>query len=259
MTGILFNNIVFGPIYSRRLGNSLGINLLPTNSKVCNFNCVYCECGWTHNFQNEHIKFPDLDVVVNKLNENFNSLRNEGVKVDSITFAGNGEPTLYPDFDIVVNEIFNLRNRLLPKAKISLLSNGGTIFNKRIASSLRKIDNRIFKLDAGSNELFHLINGVSSNLKIEDLVENYKKLEFKIIIQSLFLRGIFNNIAFDNTSENEVKKWLNYLVEINPEYVMIYPINRETPLSNIDKISNKELLIIAKKVESLGIKAKIYD
>jgi wyosine [tRNA(Phe)-imidazoG37] synthetase (radical SAM superfamily) len=259
MTGILFDNIVFGPIYSRRLGNSLGINLLPTNSKICNFNCVYCECGWTPDLDKNTSKFPDLETVINSLNQNFLRLKNENKIIDSITFAGNGEPTLYPDFETVVDEIYKLRNQFFPQSKISLLTNGGTLGNKKISESLKKIDNNIIKLDAGSNELFHIINGTGNNIKIEHLVENLKMIDFKIIIQSLFLRGIYNGISFDNTVDTEVNLWLKHLMEINPEYVMIYPINRQTPLNNIEKISRKELQIIAGKVENLGIKALVYD
>jgi len=259
MTGFLFDNIVFGPIYSRRLGNSLGINLLPTKRKVCNFNCVYCECGWTHHSKSKQVKFPELDTVLNSLNLNFLKLKNEGKNVDSITFAGNGEPTLYPDFDIIVDEIFSLRNRFLPKAKISLLTNGGTISNERVRNSLKKIDNRIFKLDAGSTELLHLINGTGNNIGVENLVDDLRNLDVKIIVQSLFLRGKLNNISFDNTIEKEINLWLKHISEIKPEYVMIYPINRQTPLSNIEKISYNELFSILKKLENFGIKSRIYD
>jgi len=220
---------------------------------------TYFESGWTQKIEGEQFKYPDLNTVVDSLNLNFNRLKNQQTKIDSITFAGNGEPTLYPNFEIVVDEIFKLRNQFLPNAKISLLSNGGTLDKQRIRSSLKKIDNRIFKLDAGSNEMFHIINGTSENIKIENIVYNLKNLDETVIIQSLFLRGLYKNVLFDNTSAKEVEKWLNYISEIIPEYVMIYPINRQTPLSNIEKISREDLCFIAKKVENLGIKAKVYD
>lgn len=259
MSGFLFSEVIFGPVKSRRLGVSLGINLLPTELKICNFNCIYCECGWTINSDNKNTQLPSREEVKNALENKLIELSKNNISIDSITFAGNGEPSIHPHFSNIVDDIINLRNKYFPEAKTTLLSNAGLLNDKSVLEAILKLDNNILKLDAGSDKMFHLINRCAENIKIQDVVENLKKFRGKLIVQTLFLRGEYNGEIIDNTSEYEIDKWLIHLLEIKPEYVMIYPIERETPANNIEKISRNELNKIAQKANHLGIKTKVYD
>jgi len=259
MSGLLFSEIVFGPVSSRRLGVSLGINLLPTHRKICNFNCIYCECGWNKEDVDEFLKLPERNDISNALETKLKELKRNNKNIDSITFAGNGEPSIHPEFAGIVEDIVNLRNIYYPEAKTSLLSNAGLLKDVRVLSAILKLDNNILKLDCGTNRMFHLINRSADNLHINDIVENLKKFNGKLIIQTLFLRGIYNGEIIDNTIEEEIINWLKYLSEIKPKYVMIYPIDRATPVNNLEKITRAELDGIAKRVNLLGIETKVYD
>lgn len=259
MSGFLFNEIVFGPIKSRRLGVSLGINLLPTKHKVCNFNCIYCECGWNKDIESTEIKLPSRNDVKIALENRLIEMKEKGNLLDSITFAGNGEPSVHPDFSLIVDDVILLRNKYYKTAKTTLLSNAGLLSDNAVLNSIKRLDNNILKLDAGTDKMFHLINRCSENINIKDIVENLKKFNGKLIIQTLFIRGIYKNEIVDNTSEEELINWLGYISEIKPEYVMIYPIDRATPAENLEKISRVELEKIAKRVNLLGIETKVYD
>ncbi len=257
MDTFLFDETIFGPIYSRRLGNSLGINLLPCNRKICSFDCVYCECGWTLN-EVEQKGMPERRMVKNLLEKKLIDLINTHNIPDSLTFAGNGEPTLHPNFNEIIDDTINLRNHYFPKAKISVLSNATQINKPEILSALLKIENRILKLDAGSNEMFQRINHPSSAITLQDIITGLLSFKGNVTIQTLFLRGNISGLPIDNTTEKEINLWLEHLKIINPERVMIYPIARNTPLDNIEIISKEELDQIGRKVQSLGIETEIY-
>lgn len=257
MDTFLFDETIFGPIYSRRLGNSLGINLLPCNRKICSFDCVYCECGWTLN-EVEQKGMPERRMVKNLLEKKLIDLTNTHNIPDSLTFAGNGEPTLHPNFNEIIDDTINLRNHYFPKAKISVLSNATQINKPEILSALLKIENRILKLDAGSNEMFQRINHPSSAITLQDIITGLLSFKGNVTIQTLFLRGNISGLPIDNTTEKEINLWLEHLKIINPERVMIYPIARNTPLDNIEIISKEELDQIGRKVQSLGIETEIY-
>ena len=258
MSTILFDKIIFGPVYSRRLGRSLGINLLPTKKKFCNFNCVYCECGWTKSKEIIIDEFPSKQIVKEALKNKLTELLENNQELDNITFAGNGEPTIHPEFNEVINDTIELRNKYFKDVKISVLTNATTIGNTATLEALNKIDNCILKLDAGTEETYNIINNPLENIKLSEIVENIKKFSGKIIIQSLFVRGEIKSQAIDNTTENEIYEWLKYIKYINPEFVMIYPIARPTPSGSLKKITTEELNKIAEKVERLGIKAIVY-
>lgn len=258
MAGFLFDNTVFGPVYSRRLGVSLGINLLPNNSKYCNFNCIYCECGWTELKKGEKIILPKREELKSLLTEKLHSLKGTVNEPDTITFAGNGEPTIHPDFPGIIDDTIEIRDQFAPKAQISVLSNASMLHKPKVVEALKKIELNIQKLDSGIESTFNLINQTAKGLSFDKIVKGLLSFKGKLIIQTLFLRGEYNGHQIDNTTTREVDAWLQLVKKINPEYVMIYPIDRGTPAKNLQKIPEDELNEIAAQVEKEGIKTKVY-
>jgi wyosine [tRNA(Phe)-imidazoG37] synthetase (radical SAM superfamily) len=259
MSGFLFHDVIFGPVHSRRLGLSLGINLLPSHSKYCSFNCIYCECGWTPENMNLVPELPSRELVSQYLEYRLKELIEEDHIPDVLTYAGNGEPTMHPDFARIVDETLALRDKYMPNVKVAILSNASRIHEPSVFNALRKLDNNIQKLDAGSERFFRLINNPVLPVKFNDLIRDLKKFNGNVIIQSMFLRGSFNGKVIDNTTGTEVSKWLQHLAVIRPSMVMIYPISRATPVHNLEKIAIFELEKIAEKVRKLGIEAKVYN
>ena len=257
MSGFLFEQIVFGPIRSRRLGISLGVNLLPLNRKVCTYNCVYCECGWTLASNQQNI-LPDSNTVKLALETRLKALAEKNAIISSITFAGNGEPTLHPEFGNIIDSTIEIRNALYPEAKITVLSNGTQLERPEVASALRKVDQNILKLDAGSEHTYQILNQPGINFTLEHLVRLLKQFSGNLIIQSMFVRGAYNGASYDNTTDDEVQQWLQHLQYIRPQKVLIYPIARETPAGDSQKISFEILEQIARKVEACGINAEVY-
>lgn len=259
MGGILFDQIVFGPIKSRRLGISLGVNLLPTDSKYCTFNCVYCECGWNRKAE-DGVHLPTREEVAKAMELKMAAYANAPVeeKPNSITYAGNGEPTIHPEFAGIIDDTIRLRNKYLPEAKITVLSNATLLQKGKVFEALSKIDNNVLKLDAGTEEMVKRINLPSPSFNFEKLVEHLESFNGHLIIQTLFLRGSYNGKVIDNTTEEEVDAWLKLLEKIKPQYVMIYPIDRETPAEDLQKINKVQLQAIADRVEALGIKTQVY-
>ena len=258
MPGFLFHDVIFGPVRSRRLGLSLGINLLPTHAKYCSFNCIYCECGWTPENMQVTPELPSRDLVYQYLEYRLKELVEEDHIPDALTYAGNGEPTLHPEFAGIVDDTLALRDKYMPGVSVSVLSNASMIHQPEVFNALEKLDKNIQKLDAGYDELFRLINHPVLPVKFEELVENLKKFKGKVIIQSMFLRGSYRDVLIDNTLDEEVEKWLSQLAIIRPGSVMIYPVSRPTPIHNLEKIGIFELEKIAGKVGKLGIEAKVY-
>ena len=258
MAGFLFHDVIFGPVRSRRLGLSLGINLLPNHRKYCSFNCIYCECGWTPLLKEEEIELPPRETVAEFLEKYLGELAEMDYLPDAITFAGNGEPTLNPDFGAIVEDTIRLREKYCPGAKVSILSNASMIHKPDVFHALLKLDNNIQKLDAGSEELFQRINNPVHSLSLTDLVENLKRFNGRVIIQSMFLRGVYRDSPVDNTTDEAVGKWLQQLGEIRPQVVMIYPIARATPVAGLEKIPVSELEAIAEKIRGTGLYARVY-
>ncbi|HJN05506.1 MAG TPA: radical SAM protein [Bacteroidales bacterium] len=258
MAGFLFDNLIFGPVYSRRLGVSLGINLLPVNNKFCNFNCVYCECGWTDLSKGVKIVLPKRENFKAQLENKLKELQGTVNEPDSITFAGNGEPTIHPDFAEIINDTIEVRNRYAPEAAISILSNGSMLHKSSVKEALKRVDKNILKLDTGIESTFHTINQASGGLTLDKVINNLVAFDGKLIIQTLFVRGEYNGKVIDNTTDKEIEAWLKVLDKINPEYIMIYPIERGTAAKDIEKIPEEELIAIAEKVEALGISTKVY-
>jgi len=255
---ILFHDIVFGPVKSRRLGVSLGINLLPAEAKYCTFNCIYCECGWTHEKIQGENKLPERELVAERLEEKLRSMKETGMRPDAITFAGNGEPTIHPQFPEVLEDAIRLRDQYFPEALVSVLTNASTLDKPAIFQALKKTGNSILKLDAGTEKMFRLINGPRTGITLKSIIEKLKEFDGELIIQTLFLRGEIEGKKVDNTAEPEISRWLEHIRDIRPKYVMIYPVDRETALASIEKVSFRELGMIADRVEKLGIKAQVY-
>lgn len=258
MSGFLFHEVVFGPVRSRRLGLSLGINLLPLHTKYCSFNCIYCECGWTPRNLLNHPDFPSREEVSGYLEQRLQQLAAENYMPDAITFAGNGEPTLHPEFAGIVDDTIILRDKYTPDAQVTVLSNASRIHIPAVFQALKKLDNNILKLDAGSEKMFTMINNPGEPVAFATLIEGLKKFQGEVIIQSMFLRGTFQGEIVDNTTGTEVDEWLRYLIEIKPKMVMIYPVARDTPVHNLEKIPFIELTAIAEKIRNSGLNVKVY-
>ena len=255
---ILFNQIVFGPIQSRRFGSSLGINLLPLDNKICNFNCIYCECGWTDLKSLKKKLFYSLKAIIEAVEIQFKVLIESKIYIDCITFAGNGEPTMHPSFFEIIEKIVLLRDIYFPDKKIVVLSNAALLGNSKVFKALQKVDLRVLKLDVGTSDFLLKINQPLSSKKIGWYIEKLKKFNGDLIIQTIFLRGNYEGQYIDNTQESELKAWLFSLREIKPKLVMIYTIDRDTPANSLENIHNETLESIAEKVRNLGIDAKVY-
>lgn len=253
MATFLFDKIVFGPVTSRRLGQSLGINLLPADKKICNFDCIYCECGLT---DSPKAKLPERSEIASKLEEVLSEFKASAKSIDTITFAGNGEPTLHPEFFGIIDDTYQLRNKYFPAAKIALLTNSTTIAGKKIQESLKKIDLPILKLDSVNKNTVELLNCPLGNFNIERIIELLKSLN-RPIIQTMFVRGTYKTRVVDNTVPEELDPWLKVISEIKPSMVMIYTIARDTPFDTLRKVPSEDLEKIAEKLRQLGIETQI--
>jgi len=256
MSTFLFDSVILGPVWSRRLGESLGINLLPTGHKVCNFNCIYCECGLTPH-SDQHHSFPSVAEVKELLDQKLTVLKESGEYLNTITFAGNGEPTLHPQFSLIIDEAIESRNRLFPEAKIAVLSNATLIGSKHIFDALIRVDLNILKLDSAIENTLKLINCPGGNYNLPSIIDTLKKFKGTMIIQTLFLKGLCNEKLVDNTTEEEVSAWSSVIEKIRPETVMIYSLARTTAINGLEKVSENELNAIAARIEKLGIRTQV--
>lgn len=252
---VLYDNLIFGPIRSRRLGLSLGINLLPVDCKLCSFNCIYCECGWTLGGQKP--RFNDKGAVLAMLESVLGEMVEAGTPPDVLTFAGNGEPTMHPDFEEIVDGVIALRDRLCPNAKVSVLSNATMLHRESVRRALRRVDNPILKLDSAFDKTAELIDKPLGNYSIAKVVEWMKSFQGECIVQTMFLRGEFEGKRVDNTTPEEVEAWLRLVEEIAPRSVMVYTIDRDTPAPNLEKVPVEELREIAERVRALGIECSV--
>ncbi|MEG1554769.1 MAG: radical SAM protein [Rikenellaceae bacterium] len=258
MATSLFNKIIFGPIISRRLGVSLGVNLLPTDSKLCNFNCVYCECGWTKKDDSKGKQhFNDKKDVLSLLEQVLSQRVEKGETLDVITFAGNGEPTMHPDFAEIIDETIALRNRYFPKVKIAVLSNATMLGRESVREALAKVDRAILKIDSAFDDTIKAINNPLGNYSLDAVIKNMSLFKGEIIIQTMFLRGVNNGVAIDNTTEKEVSAWLDVLKQVKPSQVMVYSLDRDTPLETLTKVPKEELKKIASQVVAAGFECSV--
>jgi len=252
----LFDQVIFGPIQSRRLGLSLGVNLLPVDAKICSFNCVYCECGFNTTIQ--EFSFPTRSQVAEILTQKLRKMVSEGKIPNVITFSGNGEPTLHPDFEGVIDDTIEIRNKYCPSAKVSVLSNSTRIHKPHIFSALKKVDNNILKFDSAIDRTMKLMDQpVGKHINVAWLINELQKFEGNLIIQTMFLRGEYQGEKMDNTTDIEIDAWIDALQKIRPKQVMIYSLDRDTPVQQLQKVSVEELNIIAEKVKSAGFEVSV--
>ncbi|MCQ2283310.1 MAG: radical SAM protein [Bacteroidales bacterium] len=258
MPTFLWESIAFGPIHSRRLGQSLGVNLLPTDVKICSFDCLYCECGWTLEKRLTAREFYEVSTVLQAIEHKLQECKNAGTPVDSITFSGNGEPTLHPYFDQIIDGLIPLRDKYYPHAVISCLSNATQLMRPEVCSALKRIENPILKLDAGNQEMLNLINGPVVSVDIQQIVKELCTFNGNVIIQTMFLSGEKDGVAFDNSQEPNFGQWLDFIQKIQPKKVMIYSLDRETPASQLHQFDKAQLEVIATSVRALGIPTETY-
>ena len=257
MQTVLFTSTIFGPIHSRRLGTSLGVNLMPADGKVCSFDCLYCEAGF--NAQGPGTKgIPPRTEVARLLEEKLAEMRNQNLQLDVITFSGNGEPTLHPDFNGVVDDVLLLRDKYYPEAKVSVLSNATRLQSTGVVEALRKVDNNILKLDSALDETVKIIDRpVSPEYRVADVIEGMKQFDGQCIVQTMMLRGEHNGITIDNTTDSEIEALINACKEIAPREVMLYSIDRKTPAEHLVKVQRDELEKIAQRFIDAGLKVQV--
>lgn len=252
----LYPEIIYGPVHSRRLGLSLGVNLLPLQSKICSFDCIYCECGWNGDHRGQ-MRFNPRESVSEALEAHLRKMATEGALPDVITFAGNGEPTMHPDFEAIIGDTLALRDRYSPATKVSVLSNATQIGRESVRRALMRVDNNILKLDSAFDETVRLMNNPCGEYSVAQTVERMKLFEGRMILQTMFLRGDFAGKHIDNTTDKEVGAWLELVKEIAPQSVMVYSIARDTPCTTIEKVSREELEHIADRVRALGTECSV--
>lgn len=248
-----FDEIVFGPIFSRRLGSSLGVNLLPSVGKLCNFDCVYCECGWNKDGAVQGRRFPELQEVELALREKMQKAASEGVPVDSITFSGNGEPTMHPDFAKIIDITLRLRDEFFPKAKVSVLSNATLLGREDVSQALRKVDNPILKIDASTQELVQKINKPVGTYRLAEVLVNMKKFEGNFILQTMFLKSK----EFDTVASGALEAWMDIVRMLRPRQVMVYTIDRETPDKSLEKYTVEEMTAMVQPLLDEGFDIQV--
>lgn len=254
MATIIYPSPIFGPVHSRRLGVSLGVNLMPADGKVCSFDCIYCECGFNADFRPRQ-KRPTREEVRTALATVLQQRHADEEPLDVITFAGNGEPTGHPDFKEIIEDTVEMRDRFFPEAKVSVLSNATYINKPSVREALMMVDNNIQKLDTVNMEYIRRVDRpVQASYNVEEVVECLKMFKGHVIIQTMFMTGKdMNGENVDNTGEDFVAPWLEAVKEIAPEKVMIYTIDRETPDHALEKASHETLDAIKERVEAIGI------
>ena len=249
---MLFGSIIYGPIHSRRLGTSLGVELMPLDHKLCTFNCIYCECGW--NTPVSHPKLPTREEVRAALEARLK----EEMKLDVITFSGNGEPTLHPNFLGIIEDTCALRDQYCPNAKVSVLSNSTQLGRPDVVQALMMCDNRILKLDAATDTMMRRIDlPVNKDLTVSQIVNWLAPFHGDFILQTCFLRGEHNGEIIDNTTPEELTAWYRAVDQLHPKQIMIYVIDRKTPEENLSKISRAEMELIAAPLIANGYNVSI--
>ncbi len=233
---MLREDTVFGPIKSRRLGNSLGMNLLPTKGKFCNFDCIYCECGWNRDGRDDQ-RLPDAAEVRQCLEAKLIECRDNHTPIDSITFSGDGEGTLNPDFPQIIDDTLELRSKYYPQAKVSVLSNATRVHIPEVFKALCKVDSPIMKIDAPTNELAALINHPAPGYDVQRVVKALEQFEGNFILQTMMLRSD----DFDSASPQVLDGWMKIVRHLRPREIMVYTIDRPTPQQGLHKYTVDEM------------------
>ena len=243
---------VFGPIFSRRLGRSLGINLLPEKGKLCNFDCIYCECGWNRDGREDR-RLPSAAEVLEKLRAKLADCQAAGTAIDSITFSGDGEPTLHPEFASIVDGTLALRDEFYPAAKVSVLSNATMAGREDVFRALRKVDNPILKIDAATDEGAAAVNSPSGEYHVADVVSALERFGGDFILQTMFLRSP----SFETGAEPNLSLWTDLVRRLRPRETMVYTIARETPMKGLSPYSAEEMKTLVKPLLDEGFRIKI--
>ena len=254
----LWDKIAFGPVLSRRLGNSLGINISPTTAKICTFDCIYCECGWTLERSIDPELFFPAEEIAAAIETKLRQCKDNNIQINSITFSGNGEPTLHPNFPQIIDSLIILRNQYYPKTNITCLSNSTQLTNKNVLSALKKIENPVLKLDAVTEPLFQLINKPTTTISVNEIIEQLMNLNGVFILQTLFFKGEIDGQCFNNAAEPHLSLWIHVVKQLHPKKVMIYSLDRNTPAQTIEKIPMEELREIVQQLKLVGICAEAY-
>ncbi len=245
-------DLVFGPIHSRRLGASLGINLLPVNGKLCNFDCIYCECGWNKDGRGDR-RLPTAEELHAALESKLIECRDHDTRIDSITFSGDGEPTLNPGFPKIIDITLALRDRYFPSAVVSVLSNATRICREDVFEALRKVDNPILKLDAPTDEAAGRINQPQGDYHVEDIVKDLMRFNGDFVLQTMFLKAS----SFDSSSPEILDGWMGIVRRLRPREVMVYTLDREAPAENLEKFSSEEMMELVKPLIDEGFNVQI--
>ena len=244
--------VVFGPIHSRRLGSSLGINLLPEKGKICTFDCIYCECGWNKDGRDD-TKLPSAERVRNTLEIKLQQCLNDGIRIDSITFSGDGEPTINPEFPQIIDDTIALRNKYFPNSKITVLSNATMVHKPEVFNALRKVDNPTMKIDAPTNALIEKINHPAPGYDIDRVVEALKQFHGDFILQTMFLKSK----DFDSSIPEVLKGWMDIVRVLKPREIMVYTIDRPTPEEGLQKFTVDEMRALVQPLFDEGFSIQI--
>ena len=258
MQRVLFHSTIFGPIHSRRLGTSLGVNLSPTDGKTCTFDCLYCEAGF--NAQGPgNSGLPSAESVASLLEDKLRGMKERGEQLDVITFSGNGEPTLHPEFEQVIDSTIALRDKYFPQVKISVLSNSTRLDREDVCNALRRVDNNILKLDSAvESTMRRLDRPTSERFTVEKALEGLEQFSHNVIVQTMILRGVAaDGQPIDNTSDEEVEALIAAYRRISPRSVMLYSIDRVTPCTTLQKVEREELERIAVRLREAGIEVQV--
>lgn len=256
MSTIIYPSPIFGPVHSRRLGVSLGINLMPGDGKVCTFDCVYCECGFNADFR-PHRPRPTREEVRMALEARLQDMQKNGPAPDVLTFAGNGEPTAHPHFAEIIDDTLALRDAYFPQAKVSVLSNSTLIHKEEVFNALNRVDNNILKLDTVNGDYIRRVDRPTGAYDVNKVVENLKAFRGNLIIQTMFMKGTHEGLSVDNTTDEYVLPWLETVKKIAPRQVMIYTIDRETPDQHLQKATHEELDAIGEKLRAAGLEVSV--
>ena len=254
---MLWTRYTFGPVLSRRLGNSLGLNVLPQRKKICNFNCIYCECGLNDKYATKY-PLPSVSEYTDELEATLSQLKTDGRALDHLTFAGNGEPTLHPQFLEIVESTCALRSKYYPEAEIAVLTDAVHADSENTYRALQLVEKPIMKIDAGSEEMFQRIDRPEKRIGLHDILMGLQRFEGNFIVQTLFLRGTVDGQIIDNTSEEELDLLLQHYRTLKPRFVMVYSFDRPAPIPGLEKIPSSELEAITNRINAAGIPARCY-
>lgn len=258
---LIYPSPIFGPIKSRRLGISLGVNIMPGDGKWCSFDCVYCECGLN---KDHHPKepLPTPEEVHDKLESTLQQMKERGERLDVITFSGNGEPTMHPMFSKIVDNVLSLRNEYYPEAKVTVLSNSTQIYRQDVFDALMKVDNALMKLDTVSEKYIHTVDQPAGNYNLQLIVDKLADMNGHAVIQTMFMKGSIKDkdgrlVSVDNCNDEYITPYIEALKKIKPRQVMIYTLDREWPTEGLEKADHETMDRIADKIRKVGFETSV--